>query len=46
LEANGWNKAAAARQLGISWDHLRSRIKKYRLTRPGSAPAEEDETGL
>ncbi len=34
LDANHWNKAAAARQLGISWDNLRYRIKKYRLQPP------------
>jgi len=34
LEENKWNKAAAARQLGISWDNLRYRIKKYNLKPP------------
>ncbi|MBI1375564.1 MAG: AAA domain-containing protein [Phycisphaera sp.] len=34
LEDSAWNKAAAARELGISWDNLRYRIKKYGLTRP------------
>jgi len=29
-----WNKAAAARKLGISWDNLRYRIKKYGLRPP------------
>ncbi len=31
LSQNKWNKAAAARTLGISWDNLRYRIKKYDL---------------
>ena len=34
LQQTGWNKAAAARTLGISWDNLRYRIKKYKLTKP------------
>jgi len=34
LEENDWNKAAAARQLGISWDNLRYRVKKYHLRQP------------
>ncbi|MEX0744276.1 MAG: sigma 54-interacting transcriptional regulator [Phycisphaeraceae bacterium] len=35
LEANNWNKAAAARDLSMSWDNLRYRIKKYGLQRAG-----------
>lgn len=35
LEQSNWNKAAAARLLGISWDNLRYRIKKYKIKRPG-----------
>jgi DNA-binding NtrC family response regulator len=31
LEQSHWNKAAAARLLGITWDTLRSRIRKYDL---------------
>lgn len=34
LEQANWNKAAAARLLGISWDNLRYRIKKYKIKRP------------
>jgi DNA-binding NtrC family response regulator len=34
LEDSNWNKAEAARQLGISWDNLRYRIKKYSLAPP------------
>ncbi|HAI13121.1 MAG TPA: sigma-54-dependent Fis family transcriptional regulator [Phycisphaerales bacterium] len=34
LEQANWNKAAAARLLGISWDNLRYRIKKYKITKP------------
>lgn len=33
LEEVGWNQSAAARSLGITRDHLRYRIKKYRLAR-------------
>lgn len=31
LETCDWNKAAAARKLGLSWDNLRYRIKKYAI---------------
>mgnify|MGYP002623179954 CR=1 FL=1 len=31
----GWNQSKAARQLGISRDHLRYRIKKYGFKKPG-----------
>jgi transcriptional regulator with GAF, ATPase, and Fis domain len=34
LEQSDWNKAAAARLLGISWDNLRYRIKKYKIKKP------------
>jgi Nif-specific regulatory protein len=34
LEDSGWNQSAAARALGISRDHLRYRIKKYKLVPP------------
>ncbi len=34
LNETNWNQSAAARNLGISRDHLRYRIKKYNLTRP------------
>ena len=34
LQHANWNKAAAARTLGISWDNLRYRIKKYKITKP------------
>jgi Nif-specific regulatory protein len=37
LEETGWNQSAAARQLGISRDNLRYRLKKYGLTKPGTA---------
>jgi Nif-specific regulatory protein len=33
LEKNNWNQSQAARDLGISRDHLRYRIKKYDLKR-------------
>lgn len=33
LQQTSWNKAAAARILGISWDNLRYRIKKYKITK-------------
>ena len=36
LEDTGWNKSAAARQLGIGRDHLRYRLKKYGIKRPGT----------
>jgi two-component system NtrC family response regulator len=35
LEDHDWNQSAAARALGISRDHLRYRVKKYKLSRPG-----------
>jgi len=34
LNDSDWNKAAAARELGISWDNLRYRIKKYNIRPP------------
>jgi DNA-binding NtrC family response regulator len=34
LSQSNWNKAAASRLLGISWDNLRYRIKKYKITKP------------
>ena len=36
LNETNWNQSAAARQLGISRDHLRYRVKKYALSRPVS----------
>ena len=36
FEDNHWNKSAAARQLGIGRDHLRYRLKKYGIKRPGT----------
>ena len=35
LTDTGWNRSAAARQLGVSRDHLRYRITKYGLRSPG-----------
>lgn len=35
LLANNWNRSQAARALGISRDHIRYRIKKYGIERPG-----------
>jgi two-component system response regulator HydG len=34
LEACGWNKKKAARQLGISRNTLYVKLKKYQITRP------------
>jgi transcriptional regulator with GAF, ATPase, and Fis domain len=34
LREAGWNQSAAARNLGVSRDHLRYRMKKYELQRP------------
>ena len=34
LAETRWNQSAAARKLGISRDHLRYRIKKYKLQKP------------
>jgi len=34
LTAAKWNQSEAARQLGISRDHLRYRVKKYGFTKP------------
>ncbi len=34
LNDAGWNQSEAARQLGVSRDHLRYRIKKYGLSKP------------
>ena len=31
LDKNNWNQSRAARELGITRDHLRYRIKKYNL---------------
>ncbi len=36
LQQNNWNQSAAARQLGITRDILRYRVKRYGLVRPGS----------
>ncbi len=35
LVENNWNQTAAARQLGVSRDNLRYRVKKYGLKKPG-----------
>jgi DNA-binding NtrC family response regulator len=34
LEQAGWNQSQAARDLGISRDNLRYRIKKYKIKKP------------
>ncbi len=34
LEDNDWNQTRAAKQLGVSRDHLRYRIKKFNLKKP------------
>ncbi len=34
LQNNGWNQTKAARELSISRDNLRYRVKKYGITRP------------
>ncbi len=34
LESSNWNQSGAARELGISRDNLRYRIKKYSITKP------------
>jgi DNA-binding NtrC family response regulator len=31
LRSCNWNKAEAARKLGITWEQLRTRVKRYRL---------------
>ena len=36
LQQNNWNQSAAARQLGITRDILRYRVKRYGLMRPGA----------
>ncbi|MCG3136295.1 MAG: Nitrogen fixation protein VnfA [Phycisphaerae bacterium] len=36
LQNNRWNQSKAARELGISRDNLRYRVKKYNIQRPGS----------
>ncbi|MEE8156257.1 MAG: sigma-54-dependent Fis family transcriptional regulator [Phycisphaerales bacterium] len=36
LQQNNWNQSAAARQLGITRDILRYRVKRYGLVRPGA----------
>ncbi len=36
LQKSGWNKSKAARLLGISYDALRWRVKKYQLKEPQS----------
>jgi transcriptional regulator with PAS, ATPase and Fis domain len=38
LEECGWNKAQAAKKLGISWHNISYRIKKYKLTPSDSNP--------
>ena len=35
LSDNRWNQSAAARALGITRDHLRYRVKKYGISKPG-----------
>ncbi len=34
LEENSWNQTQAAKQLGVSRDHLRYRIKKFNIKKP------------
>jgi len=36
LQQNNWNQSAAARQLGITRDILRYRVKRYGLVRPST----------
>jgi len=36
LDETNWNQSAAARNLGITRDHLRYRIKKYKLSKPAN----------
>ena len=36
LQHNNWNQSAAARQLGITRDILRYRVKRYGLVRRGT----------
>jgi len=37
LSAANWNQSEAARQLGISRDHMRYRVKKYGFKKPGKS---------
>jgi Nif-specific regulatory protein len=37
LRRHGWNQTRAAKDLGISRDNLRYRVKKYRLKRPDAS---------
>jgi DNA-binding NtrC family response regulator len=37
LEQQGWNQSQAARALGVTRYHLRHRIRKYDLRKPGRA---------
>lgn len=41
LEAHGWNQSKAARALGISRYHMRHRIKKYAILKPGETATDE-----
>ena len=34
LNSNNWNQSKASRELGISRDNLRYRIKKYAIAKP------------
>ena len=34
LQNNNWNQTRAARELGISRDNLRYRVKKYEIKKP------------
>ncbi len=43
LEDHGWNQSQAARALAVTRYHLRHRIRKYDLRKPGAAP-QADET--
>jgi Nif-specific regulatory protein len=38
LQQHNWNQSQAARTLGITRDHLRHRIRKYGLQKPGDSP--------
>lgn len=40
LERTGWNRKAAARELGIGYSTLKKKLKRFGLTGPGSADDE------
>ena len=41
LNLTGWNQSAAARQLGVTRDVLRYRVRKYKLKKPDYLAADE-----